>query len=79
MPYYRTYVLLERQELHLNDIKARSSYILGLWQYFGHSSVSQAGEEIMTATANQQRFEAIQGVVERLTSHSPESGYSVAR
>jgi exodeoxyribonuclease V alpha subunit len=28
---------------------------------------------------NQQRFETIQGVVERLTYHSPESGYSVAR
>jgi len=33
----------------------------------------------MTAIANQQRFETIQGVVERLTFHSPESGYSVAR
>jgi len=33
----------------------------------------------MTATANQQRFETIQGVVERLTYHSSESGYSVAR
>jgi len=33
----------------------------------------------MTAVANQQRFETIQGVVERLTFHSPESGYSVAR
>ena len=30
-------------------------------------------------TASQQRFETIQGVVERLTYHSPESGYSVAR
>ena len=33
----------------------------------------------MAALANQQRLEAIQGVVERLTFHSPESGYSVAR
>ncbi|MBV8883041.1 MAG: AAA family ATPase [Chroococcidiopsidaceae cyanobacterium CP_BM_RX_35] len=33
----------------------------------------------MTATASQQRYETIQGVVERLTYHSPESGYSVAR
>ena len=33
----------------------------------------------MGVTANQQRFEIIQGVVERLTYHSPESGYSVAR
>jgi len=33
----------------------------------------------MTAIANQQRFETIQGVVERLTYHSSESGYSVAR
>ena len=33
----------------------------------------------MAATANQQRFETIQGVVERLTYHSSESGYSVAR
>jgi len=33
----------------------------------------------MTATANQQRFETIQGVVERLTFHLSESGYSVAR
>ncbi|MBV8887739.1 MAG: ATP-dependent RecD-like DNA helicase [Chroococcidiopsidaceae cyanobacterium CP_BM_RX_35] len=33
----------------------------------------------MAATANQQRYETIQGVVERLTYHSPESGYSVAR
>ncbi len=29
--------------------------------------------------ANQQHIETIQGVVERLTFHSPESGYSVAR
>jgi len=29
----------------------------------------------MTAAANQQRFETIQGVVERLTYHSEESGY----
>lgn len=33
----------------------------------------------MTAAANQQRFETILGVVERLTYHSEESGYSVAR
>ena len=33
----------------------------------------------MTAIANQQRFETIQGVVERLTFHSSESGYSIAR
>ncbi len=33
----------------------------------------------MVVTASQQRFETIQGVVERLTYHSPESGYSVAR
>jgi len=33
----------------------------------------------MTAIANKQRFETIQGVVELLTFHSPESGHSVAR
>jgi len=33
----------------------------------------------MTAAANQQQVETIQGVVERLTYHSEESGYSVAR
>ena len=33
----------------------------------------------MAALANQQRLETILGVVERLTFHSPESGYSVAR
>ncbi len=33
----------------------------------------------MTAAANQQRVETILGVVERLTYHSEESGYSVAR
>lgn len=33
----------------------------------------------MGALANQQHIETIQGVVERLTFHSPESGYSVAR
>jgi len=36
-------------------------------------------EKIMTAAANQQQVETIQGVVERLTYHSEESGYSVAR
>ncbi len=33
----------------------------------------------MGAITNQQHIETIQGVVERLTFHSPESGYSVAR
>ena len=33
----------------------------------------------MGAIANEQRFETIQGVVERLTFHCPESGHSVAR
>jgi len=41
-------------------------------------SVNQIGEKIMTAAANQQQVETIQ-VVERLTYHSEESGYSVAR
>jgi len=33
----------------------------------------------MGAIANEQRFETIQGVVERLTFHCPESGHSVAQ
>ncbi len=33
----------------------------------------------MAASTNKQRFETIQGVVELLTFHSPESGHSVAR
>ncbi len=39
------------------------------------SSASNLGERVTTST----QHETLTGVVERLTYHSPESGYSVAR
>jgi len=62
----------------VNTINAGTGYILEL-RPLSSVAVLISWRKIMTAAANQQRFETIQGVVERLTYHSEESGYSVAR
>jgi len=77
MPVYRTGVLKSESKSYDNAINATSRYISSTCRARG--VLIRLEKNVMTGTANQQRFETIQGVVERLTYHSPESGYSVAR